>query len=84
MDGVEDMEEYPCLIRATDGYDNKISTLVQPADQEKFLTEYGNICKVQMDTLKKKDRKDRKRKVIGKKITKRPTKDPSKKAKSAA
>ncbi|KAK9711636.1 RNA-binding signal recognition particle subunit srp14 [Basidiobolus ranarum] len=53
---VTEETEYSTLVRASCG-NAKISTLVQPNDFEKFLDAYGNIMKVQMDALKKKERK---------------------------
>ncbi|KAM5539971.1 hypothetical protein V8D89_006474 [Ganoderma adspersum] len=50
-------KEYPCLVRATDGDDVNISTVVQPADLEKFNAAYGTLLKSSMSTLRKRDKK---------------------------
>ena len=43
----------------------KISTVVQPDDLEGFFTRYAEVCKVGMQSLRKRDRS--KRKKVGKK-----------------
>jgi signal recognition particle subunit SRP14 len=48
--------EYACLLRATFGK-SKISTRIEPQDWERFNTDYMNICRMHMDSLKKKERK---------------------------
>ncbi|RUS19285.1 signal recognition particle, SRP9/SRP14 subunit [Endogone sp. FLAS-F59071] len=52
----DDDSEHPCLVRAV-VKNTKISTLVQASDADRFQFAYGNIIKVHMDSLKKKDRK---------------------------
>ncbi|RKO88001.1 hypothetical protein BDK51DRAFT_39090 [Blyttiomyces helicus] len=54
--------EFPCLVRAVCGTagKTKISTLVLPADTDRFQDEYGNIVLAHMDSLKKKVKKPKK------------------------
>jgi len=47
--------EPKCLIRATDGK-SKISTHVRQKDVVRFQMAYGNIVKVHMDNLKKREK----------------------------
>ena len=63
----------PLIIRATDGNSTsgdkksknpnkeKLSTIVQPDDIETFFARYADVCKVGMQSLKKRDRSKRKR-----------------------
>ncbi|KAG0088927.1 RNA-binding signal recognition particle subunit srp14 [Podila epicladia] len=50
-------KEYPTLVRLECGNLKKISTLVQPQDLDRFMVQYTNIIKINMDSLKKKERK---------------------------
>lgn len=43
----------------------KLSTVVQPDDLDAFFTRYAEVCKVGMQSLRKRDRS--KRKKVGKK-----------------
>jgi len=52
-----------CLIRCTDGNNAKFSTLVLAKDVVKFQMAYGNILKAQMDSLKRKEKKKKSKKV---------------------
>jgi signal recognition particle subunit SRP14 len=52
-------EEYHCLVRATMGK-VKISTRVDPKSWNNFHEEYIAVCRIHMDSLKKKDRKKNK------------------------
>ncbi|RUP21986.1 hypothetical protein BC936DRAFT_139138, partial [Jimgerdemannia flammicorona] len=52
----DDDREHPCLVRAV-YKKTKISTLVHASNTDRFQFNYGNIVKVHMDSLKKKDRK---------------------------
>ncbi|RHZ88450.1 hypothetical protein Glove_22g66 [Diversispora epigaea] len=63
----DDCKEYPLLLRATCGK-TKIITYVNSSDSDKFYTEYSNILKVYMATMKKKERKKEKAKKEMKKI----------------
>jgi len=60
---LDDTTEYPCLIRAADGGKTKFSTRVEPADLEKFHSEYGILLKASMSTLRKRDKKREKLKA---------------------
>ncbi|KAJ3111248.1 RNA-binding signal recognition particle subunit srp14 [Phlyctochytrium bullatum] len=51
----DDDQEYGCLVRSVCGK-SKISTLVEPKDTEKFQEACGNIMRLHMDRLKKKDK----------------------------
>ncbi|KAG6873490.1 hypothetical protein C0992_008716 [Termitomyces sp. T32_za158] len=53
----EDHREYPCLIRLTDGRENKLSTKVESGHLEKFYAAYGSLLKASMTTLRKRDKK---------------------------
>ncbi|KAI1300080.1 RNA-binding signal recognition particle subunit srp14 [Mortierella claussenii] len=48
-------KEYPTLIRLQCGTKIKLSTL--PQDLDRFMVQYTNIVKINMDALKKKERK---------------------------
>ena len=50
-----------CLVRATNGK-QKISTMLAAKDHRRFAQSYGNIMKVSLDALKKKERKRDKKK----------------------
>ncbi|RUS33248.1 signal recognition particle 14-like protein [Jimgerdemannia flammicorona] len=52
----DDDREHPCLVRAV-YKKTKISALVHASNTDRFQFNYGNIVKVHMDSLKKKDRK---------------------------
>ncbi|KAI0714781.1 signal recognition particle, SRP9/SRP14 subunit [Earliella scabrosa] len=56
-------KEYPCLVRVTDGKEAKYSTVVHPADLERFHAAYGNLLKTSMTTLRKRDKKREKQKA---------------------
>ena len=45
-----------CLIRATGGK-QRISAMVSVKEYRRFMQSYGNILKVSMDSLKKKEKK---------------------------
>lgn len=62
----------PIIVRATDGKSQsedrkknkdkvKLSTIVQPADIEAFFARYAEVCKGEMQSLKKRDRSKRKK-----------------------
>ncbi|KAG0256186.1 RNA-binding signal recognition particle subunit srp14 [Mortierella polycephala] len=57
MKADEQDKEYPTLVRLTCGTKTKLSTQVQPQDLDRFMVQYTNIIKINMDALKKKDRK---------------------------
>ncbi|XP_047338940.1 signal recognition particle 14 kDa protein-like [Impatiens glandulifera] len=52
--------EYRCLVRATDGK-KTISTSVGAKDHQRFQASYATILKARMTTLKKRDRKDKRK-----------------------
>ncbi|XP_047330744.1 signal recognition particle 14 kDa protein-like [Impatiens glandulifera] len=52
--------EYRCLIRATDGK-KTISTSVGAKDHQRFQASYATILKARMTTLKKRERKDKRK-----------------------
>jgi signal recognition particle subunit SRP14 len=54
-----DTSEYSCLVRAT-MLKTKISTRVSSDKWESFHQEYIAVCRLHMDSLKKKDRKKNK------------------------
>ncbi|KAM0755006.1 signal recognition particle, SRP9/SRP14 subunit [Meredithblackwellia eburnea MCA 4105] len=62
MQDDEGEREWPTLVRATDGKDNKssklkISTIVQPSDFSSFSSAYGTFLKSVMTTLRKKQKR---------------------------
>lgn len=60
-------ETFPLLVRATDGGEFKISTIVNHDELETFFSKYGEVCKSGMQSLKKRDRKKEKAKKDKKK-----------------
>lgn len=58
-----DPADCKCLIRAI-GNKKKISAMVSAKDYQKFMQSYGNILKISLDSLKKKEK--RKSSVKGK------------------
>ncbi|XP_048234598.1 signal recognition particle 14 kDa protein isoform X2 [Ricinus communis] len=52
--------EYRCLIRATNGK-RTISTSVGAKDHQRFQSSYATILKAHMTSLKKRERKDKKK-----------------------
>lgn len=52
--------EYRCLIRATDGK-KTISTMVGAKDHQRFQASYATILKARMTTLKKREKKDKRK-----------------------
>ena len=48
--------ECRCLVRAI-GAKKKISAMVAAKDHRRFMKSYGNILKISLDSLKKKERK---------------------------
>ncbi|KAJ3196182.1 RNA-binding signal recognition particle subunit srp14 [Irineochytrium annulatum] len=48
--------EYPCIVRSVCGK-SKISTLIEAKDTERFQTACGNVLRLHMDNLRKKDKK---------------------------
>ncbi|XP_071707408.1 signal recognition particle 14 kDa protein-like [Rutidosis leptorrhynchoides] len=52
--------EYKCLIRATDSKRN-ISTLVGTKDHQRFQASYATILKAHMTSLKKREKKDKRK-----------------------
>jgi signal recognition particle subunit SRP14 len=55
-------ETFPILLRATDGDKFKISTIVFSEVLQEFFIKYGEVCKIGMQGLKKRDRKKEKAK----------------------
>jgi len=56
-------QEGKCLVRATDGKHTKFSTLVSSKEIIRFQMAYANILKSQMDNLKRKEKKKKRRKL---------------------
>ena len=54
--GGADPADYRCLVRAV-GAKQKISAMISAKDYRRFMQSYGNILKVSLDSLKKKDKK---------------------------
>ena len=64
---VKTTETFPLLVRATDGDKVKISTIVLQEKFKDFFERYGEVCKLEMQGLKKRDRKKEKAKKEKKK-----------------
>nr|XP_012804652.1 signal recognition particle 14 kDa protein-like [Jaculus jaculus] len=60
VEGFEPAENN-CLLRATDG--GKISTVVSSREMNKFQVAYSNFLRANMDGLKKRDKKNKKKKT---------------------
>ncbi|KAI9364291.1 signal recognition particle, SRP9/SRP14 subunit [Pilaira anomala] len=58
----KDDVQYPCLVRAV-YKKQKISTIVAPEDFDRFQNAYSTIIRAYMDSLKKKDRSKKVKKV---------------------
>ncbi|KAF8971812.1 signal recognition particle, SRP9/SRP14 subunit [Flammula alnicola] len=56
-EGASDIQEYPCLVRVTDGKSTKFSAKVEPGELLKFQAHYGSLLKASMTTLRKRDKK---------------------------
>ncbi|TFY65705.1 hypothetical protein EVG20_g5388 [Dentipellis fragilis] len=59
----DDGREYPCLLRATNGAEIKLSTRVAPGELDKFHAAYGALLKASMTTLRKRDKKREKQRA---------------------
>ena len=51
-----DPADYRCLVRAV-GAKQKISAMISAKDLKRFMQSYGNILKVSLDSLKRKEKK---------------------------
>lgn len=71
-----DPSEYRCLVRAV-GAKQKISAMISSKDYRRFMQSYGNILKVSLDSLKKKEKKKTDAKTITKSVRKKGTKGAS-------
>ena len=60
-------ETFPLLVRASDGGKLKISTTVTEEGLDEFFAKYAEVCKNEMQGLKKRDRKKEKAKKEKKK-----------------
>jgi len=58
---VPEPSEFRCLVRATDGK-KKISCSLTAKDHQRFQTSYATVLKAHMDSLKRKEKKDKKEK----------------------
>ena len=56
--GEVDPAECKCLIRAI-GNKKKISAMISAKDHVKFMQSYGNILKISLDSLKKREKKNK-------------------------
>ncbi|CAL1694695.1 unnamed protein product [Somion occarium] len=59
----DDAAEYPCLVRATNGKEIKISTRVEPGGLDQFHSKYGTLLKTSMTSLRKRDKKREKQRA---------------------
>ncbi|XP_049625355.1 signal recognition particle 14 kDa protein-like [Suncus etruscus] len=59
MEGFEPADK--CLLRATDGK-RKISTVVSSKEMNKFQMAYSNLLRANMEGLKKRDKKNKRKK----------------------
>ncbi|EIN14332.1 signal recognition particle SRP9/SRP14 subunit [Punctularia strigosozonata HHB-11173 SS5] len=55
--------EYPCLLRASNGKDIKFETRIEPGQLPRFHAAYGSLLKASMTTLRKRDKKREKQKA---------------------
>ncbi|TEB32491.1 signal recognition particle, SRP9/SRP14 subunit [Coprinellus micaceus] len=55
--GSDDTQEYPCIVKVTDGGKNNFSTKVVSGELNKFYAAYGSFLKSAMSTLRKRDKK---------------------------
>ncbi|GJE97827.1 signal recognition particle, SRP9/SRP14 subunit [Phanerochaete sordida] len=56
-DPSDDTNEYPCLVRVTDGKEANFSTRVEPGQLDAFHVQYGTLLKGSMSTMRKRDKK---------------------------
>ncbi|KAF8648782.1 hypothetical protein AX16_006164 [Volvariella volvacea WC 439] len=56
-DASKDSQEYPCLLRVSDGGKVKFSTRIEASQLPKFHSAYGTLLKTSMITLRKRDKK---------------------------
>ncbi|VDB84280.1 unnamed protein product [Peniophora sp. CBMAI 1063] len=56
-------DQYPCLVRATDGNETKFSTRVLPGELEKFHATYAALLRASMGSLRKRDKKREKQRA---------------------
>ncbi|EKM61760.1 uncharacterized protein PHACADRAFT_204913 [Phanerochaete carnosa HHB-10118-sp] len=56
-DSTDDINEYPCLVRVTDGKETNFSTRVNPGKLDAFHAQYGTLLKASMTTMRKRDKK---------------------------
>ncbi|KAJ7842263.1 signal recognition particle, SRP9/SRP14 subunit [Mycena olivaceomarginata] len=61
--GADGENDYPCLVRVTDGDAVKFSTTVNSNELEKFHHAYGTLLKASMTTLRKRDKKREKQRA---------------------
>lgn len=59
--GDVDPADCKCLIRAI-GNKKKISAMIPAKDHAKFMQSYGNILKISLDSLKKREKKKQEKK----------------------
>ena len=55
--------ESHCLVRAT-GAHLKVSTMITAKEHRRFMQSYGNILKVSLDSLKKREKKKEPKKSV--------------------
>ncbi|KAK7458872.1 hypothetical protein VKT23_009882 [Stygiomarasmius scandens] len=77
-EGTMDSKEYPCLVRASNGGEEKFSTRVLPADLPAFHATYGALLKSSMTTLRKRDKKREKQRAEAVVVKKKKLSEPVK------
>ncbi|KAF6753276.1 signal recognition particle, SRP9/SRP14 subunit [Ephemerocybe angulata] len=55
--GSSDTQEYPCILKVTDGGKTNFSTKVVSSELTKFYAAYGSLLKAAMASLRKRDKK---------------------------
>jgi len=58
----DDVTEYPCLVRVTNGNNANFSTHIAPGQLDQFHATYGALLKSSMTSLRKRDKKREKQK----------------------
>ncbi|KAG2337610.1 signal recognition particle, SRP9/SRP14 subunit [Suillus weaverae] len=59
----DEIREYPCIVRVTDGKKAAFSTKILSIDLDKFHSAYGALLKASMTTLRKRDKKREKQRA---------------------
>lgn len=69
----DNLAKQACLVRAVGGK-QKISCMITAKEHRRFMQSYGNILKVSLDSLKKREKKRPEKEIKKKKLSKSSTK----------